>query len=160
MTEAFDMRFSNLLKTGTAVCIGLLLLFSYEVLSRQLVIHDITIDEEEECALIQVDFNFPVRYVNHFPYEAGKDLRIRLRPIAIGPEIRDAVFSRETRPLPPNDVASLLEVIYEGNIVGGPYLSLFFRRSMVSKVKQGADFRSLAIVVQGAGPSKPCSFSP
>lgn len=157
------MRTVLLLKTWIVTFVGLLLLLSPGLGARApiLTLGDVNITEEDSCAVIQVKFNFPLRYVKHFPYESGDDLRIQFDPIpiAVPPGERSALFTRESVRPPRNDIASLLEVIYEGNVEGGPFLTLYFRRPVVFKVEQGADFRSLNIVVLGSEGSE-CSRIP
>lgn len=157
------MRAATLIKVGIVTVVALLLL-SMAVLKAMapiLTLNDVTIAEYDGCAVIQVMFNFPLRYVKHFPYESGDDLRIQFDPIpiAVPPGETSALFTRESVRPPSNDIASLLEVIYEGNVEGGPFLTLYFRHPVVFKVEQGADFRSLNIVVLGSEGAK-CSRIP
>lgn len=128
--------------------------------AREQILDKVRIDEKGECAMIQVEFGFPVRYVNHFPSESGDDLRIQFEPITISQGDEDAVFTRESHRPPPNEIASLLEVVYEGHIEGGPFLTLFFRTNVKFRVEQGVDFRSLIIFVQGHDASEPCTLRP
>ena len=110
---------------------------------------DVTITEEAGCAVIRVAFPFRVRYVKHFPYVSGDDLRIQFEPLTVSPADREAVFRRRSVRPPRSQIASLAEVVYEGDVAGGPFLTLFFARPRMFSVKQGADFRSLIIVVRG-----------
>lgn len=157
------MRSVTLLKAWIVSLAALLLIFTpaSEARAPILTLSDVTISEEDGCAVIQVKFNFPLRYVKHFPYESGDDLRIQFDPIpiAVPPGERSALFTRESVRAPRNDIASLIEVIYEGNVQGGPFLTLYFRRPVVFRVEQGADFRSLNIMVLGSETSE-CSQIP
>ena len=69
----------------------------------------------------------------------------------------DALFKREAVVPPRNDYAGLVEVVFEGDIATGPYLTLLFAYRVHFEVKQGSDFRSLAIAVQGPEPSESCT---
>jgi hypothetical protein len=97
--------------------------------------------------IVRVNLAIPVRYMSHFPAESGKELRIRLQPVSISPGDRDALYARET--LVPGHQAQLFlnEVIYEGDMEGGPYLTLLFDRSVYFKVEQGRDSRSIVVRV-------------
>ena len=145
--------------TGVVVFIGLLLFATHRLLATQVIIDDIQITEESGCSEILIWFNFPVRYVKHFPYEFGDDLRIKIRPIAIGPEEREALFTREPILPPPNELAGLTKVVYEGDVTGGPFLTLFFDEMVAFQVGQGADFRSLVIMVTAPDNPEPCRIS-
>lgn len=154
------MRAVTVLKAWIVTFVALLVLFSPALEARApiLTLSDVTITEHDACAVIQVKFNFPLRYVKHFPYESGDDLRIQFDPIpiAVPPGETSALFTRESVRPPRNHIASLIEVIYEGNVAGGPFLTLYFSHPVVFKVEQGADFRSLKIVVFGSEGSQ-CS---
>jgi len=150
------MRTVTVMKTSIVTFVGMLLLASPWLHARQLILNSVKITEEGECAVIRVEFSFPVRYIYHFPYESGEDLRIQVKPIEVSRGDRRAVFTRESYGPPPNDIASLSDVVYEGNIVGGPFLTLFFRRPMAFKVDPATDHRSLIIGVHGPKVSKPC----
>jgi hypothetical protein len=150
------MNRKRVVKTWVLGLIGLLVLSS-ALRATQVIVNDVEIKEEGKCAVIRVEFSFPVRYVKHFPYESGDDLRIQIEPIAVSQGDKEALFTRESVRPPPNDIASLLEVVYEGNIEGGPFLTLSFRRPVVFKVEQGTDFRSIIIGVHGPEALEPCS---
>lgn len=124
---------------------------------RDRVLHAIRITEDTDCAVIEVRFNIPVRYITHFPAATGSDLRIRLRPINVSRLDRSALTERESGRVPRNQFAALTEVIYEGDNPVGPYLNLRFRRPVTYSVGQGDDFRSLLIAVVGPEPSDDCS---
>jgi hypothetical protein len=126
--------------------------------ATNLIVDDIEIVETEGCAIVNIRFNFPVRYMRHFPYNSGEDLRIQLESIVSSAEESAALRTRERVALAPGEAASLSEVLFEGNIDGGPFLSLFFTRPVGFKVKQGSDFRSLVISVSDDG-GPPCPIT-
>ena len=41
-----------------------------------------------------------------------------------------------------------MEVLYEGDIDGGPYLTLFFSRLVTYEVVPGTDYRHLTVIVE------------
>ncbi|MFQ5442177.1 MAG: hypothetical protein ACE5EB_05570 [Thermodesulfobacteriota bacterium] len=125
---------------------------------RMRILDQVDIEETEVCAAVHVGFNIPMRYIKHFPYESGTELRIQLEAITISPAERDALFEREHFKPPPNDIASLTEVEYEGNIDGGPFLNLFFDRVVEFKVSQGEDYRSILIIVTWPGETDTCEY--
>lgn len=120
------------------------------------IIDDIEIEETPACAEVKIVFSFPVRYVKHFPYDSGTDLRIQLEPIRISELDKESLYTRETLQPPPNDIAQLEEVVFEGDIEGGPFLTLYFRMPVEYKVGQGADFRSLNVTVKGPEAAQAC----
>jgi tetratricopeptide (TPR) repeat protein len=116
---------------------------------------DVTITERENCAVIRVAFTFVVRLVRHFPQASGDNLRIQFAPVGPRAVDREALFTRRSVRPPRSEIASLAEVVYEGNVVGGPFLTLSFTRPRMFRVEEGRDFRSLIIVVRGEGPECP-----
>jgi hypothetical protein len=63
------------MKTGTAIKIWIVALVGLLILSvglhaqpsRDKILSGVEVDEDTSCAIIKVAFNFPVRYVRHFP---------------------------------------------------------------------------------------------
>jgi len=138
---------------------ALLLFGSQRLWARQVIIDDLQITEDEGCSEILISFNFPVRYVKHFPYEFGDDLRIRIQPIVAGPEEQEALFTREPLIPPPNELAGLTKLVYEGDVTDGPFITLFFEDTVAFQVGQGGDFRSIVIMVTGPDTTEPCHIN-
>lgn len=115
--------------------------------ARNRILGDVDVSRDSQGVAINVRFTFPVRYVKHFPHEKGEELRIQLRPIAISQTDRDALSSRESVNLPPDNNADISQIVYEGDIEGGPFLTLFFNHPVAYTVSQGSDFRSIVIVI-------------
>ncbi len=116
---------------------------------RDRLLGDVDISRGTDSTTIQVAFTFPVRYVRHFPLDVGNEIRVQLEPIAISPQDRDALFKREAMSPQVGNPAHATEVIYEGDVAGGPYLTILFGRPVHYQVKQGSDFRSILILVKG-----------
>jgi len=123
--------------------------------ATRLVIDDVEVigsaEGADDCALVTVRFSFPVRYKRHFPYGSGNDLRVQLSSIVSSAEEAEAMLTRETIVPASGEAALLTEIDFEGNIQGGPYLSLFFSRPVKFDVRQGADFRSIEFAVSEEG---------
>lgn len=105
---------------------------------------NVSLFRSQSCTTVNVAFSIPIRYVSHFPQIQGKEVRIRLKPIAAGSIEASALFKREGFS-PVNAVTPLENVVYEGDMAGGPYLSLQFSHNVDFTVVQGRDFRSMAI---------------
>jgi len=123
---------------------------------RDRVLGDIVIEDHAECALVTVGFEFPIRYLRHFPQSAGNELRIQLEPIAVNPQDSSALMKREAVKPSRSEIAPLSEVIYEGDIDGGLYLTLTFAYPVQFKVAQGPDFRSLVVAIPLPETNLPC----
>jgi len=111
------------------------------------ILDEVWLVEHEECRFIEVKFNIPMRYIKHFPFERGSDLRIKLDPLVINRSDESAQFRREYPGSVSAEVADIADVIFEGDIEGGPFLALYFHEGVAFRVWQGADFRSLIIAI-------------
>jgi len=114
---------------------------------RKKILDTLDVIESEAVTTLRISLTTRVRYVRHFPYESGQELRIKVTPFDVSRDNAEAIFERET--LVPFDHESLplIEVVYEGDIVGGPYLTLFFSRCVDFWVEQGRDSRSIVVYV-------------
>ncbi len=111
------------------------------------ILDEVQLTEEEGCSFIDVSFNIPMRYIKHFPYDEGEDLRIKLETLRINPRDSSAQFQREYPGSVSNDLSKLADVVFEGDVEGGPFLAIFFHNALRFKVSQGTDFRSLVISI-------------
>lgn len=141
------MNITRYFKKVTMLLLGILLVPSLAWAAVNIVIEDVQIAEDNGCAEVTVSFTLPVRYIRHFPLESGDDLRVQLEPIAAGPAQQEALNTRQKVEPPPSETIGLTDVIYEGDVEGGPYLTFYFSRKTTFKVAQGADFRSLVVMI-------------
>lgn len=150
MVKKQTLRWGNA-KAAKVLGIFALLLVSTVLISqpvRDRILNEVVVSSQDEAVKIEVLFTDVFRYVTHFPHESGDELRIRIEPVAVSISDRSAVFQRESVRPPGRDDAKLMEVLYEGDIPGGPYLTLFFTSPVTYEVVPGADFRSITVVVR------------
>ena len=115
--------------------------------SRDRILGDLLFDEQVEKTVVKIELNFPVRYIRHFPETEGEDLRIQMKPIAVGQAEREALFKRESMTAGQSNAADISEVVYEGDNIGGLLLTVYFTKARRFSVKQGNDYRSIQLVV-------------
>lgn len=125
------------------------------------ILDEVAVIERPGCLLLDVKFTLPVRYEWHFPASFGKELRIRIAPIVTNPADQSALAIRESTVPRMTRGAELLgvdveQVDYEGDIAGGPFVTLFFKEAVAYKVAQGKDYRSIVIASPGPEASKNC----
>jgi len=118
-------------------------LFSQPVRDRLLDI--IEVEHTGDGTVLRIGMTVPVRYVRHYPYESGNELRIKVLPFDVRTSDRDALHKRETLVPFNDDPPELREVVYEGDMVGGPFLTLFFDHEVHYTVEQGRDSRSIIV---------------
>ncbi len=115
---------------------------------RDKILDEVYVTSDNGSPTIHVSLTFPFRYLSHFPQDSGNELRIRLKPVRVPTSDKDAVFSREGVRPDRADMVGLMEVLYEGDIDGGPYLTLFFSRPVIYEVVPGTDYRHLTVIVE------------
>jgi hypothetical protein len=115
---------------------------------RDKVLQEVDLIQHDAEVVIEVQFSFPMRYRSHFPADHGEELRIRLQPVRVPSSDLDAVPRRESVIPQYAGAASVDEVIYEGDIEGGPYLTVRFTRPVSYQVIPGSDYRSMRVIVQ------------
>lgn len=143
----------------TRLFFGSLLFFIFMALTlqaqppRNQVLDEIEILETPETVELFVRFNFPVRYLSHFPSQSGTELHLRLQPMDVADVDRPFLLSRESISPPRPNLAGIINMIYEGDHADGPLLVLRFLAEAQWQVEQGRDFRSIKIVIDSPFPS-------
>ena len=127
---------------------------------RKKILDTLEIHEGEAVTKLHISLTTRVRYVRHFPYESGQELFIKITPFDISRDNAEAIFGRETLVPYGHEGLPLVEVVYEGDIEGGPYLTLLFSRHVDFWVEQGRDSRSIVVYVDDVAPevSEPSSM--
>ena len=138
-------------KTGPVILLALAVVLIAQLVSsepvRKKILDQLDVREGEEVTTIHISLTSPVRYIRHYPYESGEELRIKISLFDVSRDNRQAFFSRETlAPFNTEDLP-LDEVVYEGDIENGPYLTLFFSRRVDFDVQQGTDSRSIVVYI-------------
>lgn len=111
------------------------------------IISNVSVNEKADGAEIHIAFTFPIRYLRHFPTDYGDTIQIRLKEVVISAVDAGLLKRRESVRLPDTGSVPLLDISYEGDLPGGPYLTVRFHEPVAFAVRQGSDFRSLTISV-------------
>ncbi len=116
--------------------------------AEKLILQGIQITEKATAVELQIDFTQPLQYVRHFPLNAGEILQIQLQA-TVDLSIKDSASARRESMLPPvNDIVPLLNVIYEGSVPGGPFLTLRFRHVVEYVLSEGPGGKSVIVSVK------------
>jgi len=113
------------------------------------VIKDLTLSAKGKDTYVKFDLGIPLRYVRHFPTNAGEILQIQLLIDAdqqhqVHKEIRQG---SDLAP-PPGQHPLLVYVTYEDGVPGGPYLTLRFVHPVSFEVEAGDNLHSLAVLIR------------
>lgn len=138
-------------KTGAGILLAIAIVLIAQLAGsepvRKKLLDQLDVQDGEETTTIRISLTSPVRYIRHFPSESGDELLIKILLFDVGSDNRDALFGRETLVPFSNEDLPLTEVVYEGDIENGPYLSLFFSRRVDFEVQQGTDSRSIVVYI-------------
>lgn len=111
------------------------------------VLDDVEITRTDDGYIIESLFTCPVRYITHFPHAEGDEINIRIDPVPLCDPDSTAGSGRGSISPRSETENSLYEVVYDGDILGGPFLTLFFKESVKFRVSQGEDYRSIVVDV-------------
>jgi hypothetical protein len=121
------------------------------------VMSDVRVFTGDECdpELAVIEMNIPVRYISHFPRSEGSQVRIRIRPLAVSAFDAESLIERSTLTPRFRRQVLLLDATYEGDITGGPFISLRFSETINYQVFQGDDYRSIRIIMRAVNTNCP-----
>jgi hypothetical protein len=112
---------------------------------RDRLLDEIDVEHTGDGTVLRIGMTIPVRYIRHYPYESGNELRIKVLPFDVRTNDRDALYKRESLVPSDDDPPELSEVVYEGDVDGGPFLTLLFDHVVHYEVEQGRDSRSIVV---------------
>ncbi len=111
------------------------------------ILEDVSVSAADDGTAVIVHFSFPLRYLRHFPERKGRTLQIALTPINISAIDRSLLSGRESVRVPDGLIDDVVDISYEGDMPGGPYLTLRFYQALHYVVSPGSDFRSIKILL-------------
>ncbi len=115
---------------------------------RTLIIDELVVHQVDGGSELELRFNFPVRYVRHFPAASGDTLQIVISPMPSRDIRPDDLRHRETIRLPIELREMVSEINYEGDRPGQPWIIINFNVSEKYEVRPGRDARSLLVLVR------------
>ena len=121
---------------------------------RDRILDVIDVEHTRDGTVIRIGMTIPVRYIRHYPYESGNELRIKVLPFDVRTSDRDALHKRESLVPFNDDPPELREVVYEGDVDGGPFLTLLFDHEVHYAVEQGRDSRSIVVQLLPVAPQE------
>ncbi len=108
-------------------------------------IAEVVITKDKETNSLQVDFAGPVRHIGHFPETEGEILQIKLRAISFH-EFNES-YSLVNTFLQKHEAKDhhIADIRYEGNVPGGPFLTIKFSRPVSYEVNEGEGLKAMLI---------------
>ena len=115
-----------------------------------------TLVTRKGCALVQISFNFRVRYASHFPIAHSDELRIIVRALDPAIAALQIQTQRESLRPPQSKLAQIKAIVLEIDPTAGPTLIIQFYQPVYYQVGQGGDFESVIVAISGPRPSAAC----
>jgi hypothetical protein len=106
---------------------------------------DVVLTKDKEANNLQVDFASPVRHIGHFPENQGDLLQIKLRAISFH-EFNES-YSLINTFLQSHEAKDyhIADIRYEGNVPGGPFLTIKFSQPVSYQVNEGDGLKAMLI---------------
>ena len=109
------------------------------------ILHDILVEEDGGKLMLQVKFNIPIRYEDHMPASFGNLVQIKVRPVSFSDTVKNEYLGSES--ILPGFMAKvpITDVAYEGDVPGGPLLTLRFSQPVSFVISEDSDFSSIIL---------------
>lgn len=124
----------------------LLAIFAAPAVATTRVVEEVEVRPVAEGTEILINFNFPLRYINHVPLNKGKLMQVELKPLSVTPDLIE-LLGRKVFSWQPSAERPLRTLTYEGDNPGGPQLLLEFDREVEYRIKGGGDPLRLTILL-------------
>jgi len=130
----------------TVIILGVL--SSLQVLQApDTILDDVIVQEEGGMYVLQVKTNVPVRYENHYPQGPSEFVQIKVRAVSfVGANTNEYMGAESILPGFIEQVP-VMDVAFEGNVPGGPYLSLRFKEPIRYQVKEDPDLNGVFLYI-------------
>ena len=115
--------------------------FSAEILK------DVTYAKKGKLVEITAQLGAPFSYVKHFPKKRGKIIQIQIKSDS---PLSEGINLKRREMIEPDDAApvSIRDVIYEGNVRGGPYLVFRFNSIVEFNVESNTNSAFLKVLIK------------
>ncbi len=125
----------------------LLIVFVAPVAAVTRVVEEVEVLSVAEGVEIQINFNFPLRYMTHSPVRAGQLLQVELRSLFAVPEMVE-LSGRTVYSWKPSAGRPLRSLTYDGDAPGGPQWLLEFDHEVEYRIKGESDPLRLTILLK------------
>jgi len=126
-----------------AILAGLFIL--QVVKSPDHILEDIVVEDEGEMLVLHIETRIPIRYENHFPEGPSDFLQIKVRAVSfLGVNGTDILHGESILPgfL---ELVPIVDVIYEGDVPNGPFISIRFSKPLNYEVKEDPELNGIQI---------------
>lgn len=111
------------------------------------IIDSVDVSRENNAVRIDVSFVCPVRYVTHAPQSHGSEVRIKVDPVPRCQDDAQAAGQDQTIHPESEAHAPVTDITYEGNVPGGPFLTLRFSHEVNFRIAPTPDYRGITVTI-------------
>ncbi len=115
------------------------------------VIKDVVMFTDNGKAVVQVHFSGPIRYENHFPDGNSNFLQVKFHLVSLQRHAHREVVPQDLIKTEVVQRTSLMNISYEGDVPGGPFLTFLFTRPVDFSVKPSESLDSIIVEIPLAG---------
>lgn len=115
--------------------------------ARERILERVDVHSLEGGTRLEIGLSYPFRYLSHFPQDSGCELRIQVRPVRVSSADAGAVGQREALRPPGAAQAAIDEVVYEGDAIEGPRVTVHFTAPVSYRVIPGNDYRHITVEI-------------
>ena len=138
------MSFKNL-SILLILVIGLYVYYKYGQEAPAQLVSDFHITSDKDGNNLEFEFANPVRYLGHFPDDNSDVLQVKLRAIGFT-EFTENMSLMDQYLTPADSQESFLQdVRYEGNVPGGPFIVVKFKKPMAYRVSESNGLKGLIV---------------
>ena len=138
------MSFKNL-SILLILVIGLYVYYKYGQEAPAQLVSDFHITSDKDGNNLEFEFANPVRYLGHFPDDNSDVLQVKLRAIGFT-EFTENMSLMDQYLTPADSQESFLQdVRFEGNVPGGPFIVVKFKKPMAYRVSESNGLKGLIV---------------
>lgn len=124
------------------------LLYSLQVLETpEKLLDDVVVTQEGNLVVLQVKTNLAIKYENHYPKGPSNFIQIKVRPVSLVSVNRNEYMGTDS--ILPGFIEQIpvMDVAFEGNVPGGPFISLRFKEAVNYKIKETSDLYGVKLMI-------------
>ena len=111
------------------------------------ILQDVYVYDEGDRSILQVKFNVPIRYESHLPEKQGRVINIKLRVVTLSGADRNDYIDKNSIVPGFMEKVPVTDIAYEGDVPGGPLLSIRFSEPVQFTIAEDSTLRSLLISI-------------
>jgi len=145
------MAVKNILNWKTIILTTMfvfVMLYSLQVLDTpDKLLDDVLVTQEGNLVVLQVKTNLPIKYENHYPKGPSDFIQVKVRSVSLTDVGRNEYMGNDS--ILPGFIEQIpiMDVAFEGDVPGGPYISLRFKEPVNYKIKETSDLYGIKFLI-------------